>query len=137
MIGKLVRKLSKKPQNNEPEQHERPWGYYRNLFVNPDFIVKEIVVFPHRRLSLQRHFYRNEHWYVLFGDGIAIVDNKEIKLNKGMSIDIEKEQIHRLINKDVNAKLIILEIQTGHCDENDIERLEDDYGRGPAKPIEW
>jgi len=125
--------MKKSTDNNFGEVH-KPWGFYQNLYIHPNFKIKKIFVHPLRRLSLQKHQNRQEHWFVLYGNGLAIIDNKEIDLEFSVSVDISENVVHRLINNDHNSNLVIIEIQTGKCDENDIIRIEDDYGR-VLKPI--
>jgi mannose-6-phosphate isomerase len=108
---------------------QRPWGYYTVLADEPDHKVKRIVVYPAKRLSLQRHRRRAEHWYLLFGDAVAILDGREISLRAGESIDIPCGAAHRMRNAG-ETEAAFIEVQTGeYFGEDDIERLEDDYGR--------
>ena len=107
----------------------RPWGYFTVLADEVDHKVKRIVVYPGKRLSLQRHRRRSEHWYLLAGEAVVTVDGREIPLRKGETADIPCGSAHRLQNIGaVDAAFI--EIQTGeYFGEDDIERLADDYGR--------
>lgn len=108
---------------------ERPWGGFTNLLDLPTHKVKELYVLPGARLSYQRHAKRKEHWFVVSGTGYAIVNDKEIPLSKGVSLDIAIQDKHRLGN-DSNSPLIVIEVQTGtYFGEDDIERFEDDYHR--------
>ena len=110
------------------EDH-RPWGYYQILSGETDHKVKRIVIHPGKRLSLQRHTRRSEHWHIIRGEAIVTRDNEEIKLKKGQSIDIPKGTTHRIMNPGTE-KLAFIEVQTGdYFGEDDIERLEDDFGR--------
>ena len=61
----------------------RPWGHFELLADESDHKVKRIIVFPDKRLSLQRHKLRSEHWFFIFGDGIVTLDNNEKGDNKG------------------------------------------------------
>ena len=107
----------------------RPWGYFQILSDFPGYKIKKIVVKPQGALSLQRHRQRCEHWFTVGGTGTATVGGKTFPLKKGISVDIPQGAVHRLENKG-NADLIIIEIQTGtYFGEDDIERLEDKYGR--------
>lgn len=111
------------------EGNQRPWGYYVVLSDEPDHKVKRIVVYPKKRLSLQRHRYRAEHWVIVKGDGLVTLDDTRVRLNKGMSIDIPIGAAHRIENTGTE-ELAFIEIQQGsYFGEDDIERLEDDYGR--------
>jgi mannose-6-phosphate isomerase-like protein (cupin superfamily) len=106
-----------------------PWGSFEVLSESSDHTVKRIVVEPGGCLSLQLHHMRSEHWFVVAGKGVAIIDGKKRYLRVGSSIDIPKEAKHRVQNSS-NENLIIIEVQTGeYCGEDDIERFEDKYGR--------
>ena len=106
-----------------------PWGSFEVLSDAPDHKVKRIVVEPDGCLSLQLHHMRSEHWFVVAGVGVAIVDGKKKSLRTGSSLDIPKAAKHRVQNSS-DENLIIIEVQTGeYFDENDIERFEDKYGR--------
>ncbi|MFQ5965167.1 MAG: phosphomannose isomerase type II C-terminal cupin domain [Candidatus Scalinduaceae bacterium] len=116
-----------------PESDERkaspPWGRWEVLLDEPNYKVKRITVLPGKRLSYQKHFKRNEHWMVVEGKALVILDDKEIYLEKGEAIDIPQEAAHRIANKG-KGQLVFIEIQLGeYFGEDDIIRLEDDYGR--------
>ncbi len=109
--------------------HKRPWGYYQILSDASDHKVKRIVVEPGGSLSLQRHKKRAEHWYAVAGAGKAIIDGRDYSLAAGCAVDIPQGATHRLENT-TDAKLVIIEVQTGtYFGEDDIERLDDKYGR--------
>jgi mannose-6-phosphate isomerase len=113
----------------KPEEDHRPWGFYTVLSDEPDHKVKRIVVYPGKRLSLQRHRHRSEHWHVVNGQALVTLNDKEIRLNKGMSVDIPIGTAHRVKNTGTE-NLVFIEIQQGkYFGEDDIERLEDDFGR--------
>ncbi|HET6490144.1 MAG TPA: phosphomannose isomerase type II C-terminal cupin domain, partial [Syntrophales bacterium] len=81
------------------------------------------------RLSLQKHRHRDEHWLIVSGEAVFTLNTDEITLGKGQSIDIPRGALHRVRNTG-EKELVIVEVQTGdYFDENDIERVEDDYGR--------
>jgi mannose-6-phosphate isomerase len=107
----------------------RPWGYFTVLADEADHKVKRIVVYPGKRLSLQRHRKRSEHWYLLTGEAVVTLDGREIALGKGETVDIPCGTAHRFQNTcGVDAAFI--EVQTGeYFGEDDIERLADDFGR--------
>jgi mannose-6-phosphate isomerase-like protein (cupin superfamily) len=116
---------------NVPEEDQRPWGYYRVLADEPDHKVKSICVYPGERLSLQRHRCRSEHWYIVEGTALVVVDANEIYLKAGDSIDISMGSAHRIMNAG-EGNLVFIEVQRGgYFGEDDIERLQDDYGRVP------
>jgi glycosyltransferase involved in cell wall biosynthesis/quercetin dioxygenase-like cupin family protein len=111
-----------------PEDH-RPWGYYKILADNDTYKNKEIVVFSHKRLSLQRHQRRSEHWYIIDGQAEITLDDKTFVLAPGQSVDIPKGALHRIANPG-SENVRFIEVQTGdYFGEDDIERFEDDFGR--------
>jgi mannose-6-phosphate isomerase-like protein (cupin superfamily) len=113
----------------ENNTETRPWGNYITLARNNDFVIKLITVKPSERLSLQTHAGRSEHWVITQGTGIATVGDKEIEVAYGNQITIEVEQAHRIENNG-EEDLCFIEVQTGsYFTEDDIVRLEDDYGR--------
>jgi mannose-6-phosphate isomerase-like protein (cupin superfamily) len=109
---------------------ERPWGWFDTLEedeINP-YKIKTIYVKPNHRFSLQRHEKRQEFWVVLEGDGIVTTSTYEVDVKRGDYIHIRKNEIHRMSAGEFGIKFA--EVQIGSvCDENDIVRLEDDYGR--------
>jgi mannose-6-phosphate isomerase len=108
---------------------ERPWGSYEVLEDADGHKVKRIVVTPGCRLSYQRHTHRSEHWFVLQGDADVTLDDVLITAAAGSAVDVPAGTAHRLGNSG-NSPLVIIEVQHGgYCGEDDIERLEDDYGR--------
>jgi mannose-6-phosphate isomerase-like protein (cupin superfamily) len=107
----------------------RPWGFYEVLSDQNDHKVKRITVNPGKRLSLQSHDRRSEHWIVATGRGIATVNGNNFELGEGASIDIPKGSAHRISNPG-DSPLVFIEIQMGdYFGEDDIVRLEDDFGR--------
>jgi len=123
------------PIQGRPEEDHRPWGFYIVLSDEPDHKVKRIVVYPGKRLSLQRHRHRSEHWHMVNGEALVTLDDKEIQLHKGMSIDIPAHAAHRIKNTG-GEDLTFIEIQQGdYFGEDDIERLEDDFGRAGKRDI--
>lgn len=110
-------------------EERRPWGYYKILADNDTYKTKEIVVFPHKRLSLQRHRRRSEHWYIIDGRAEITLDDETIVLVTGQSVDIPKGALHRIANPG-SENVRFIEVQTGdYFGEDDIERFEDDFGR--------
>ncbi|GMT49834.1 MAG: mannose-6-phosphate isomerase [bacterium] len=110
------------------EDH-RPWGYYTILADPEDYKAKKILVYPHKRLSLQKHSRRGEHWFVIEGEGIVTLGEKQIHVSPGQSVDIPVHTVHRIENP-TDKNLVFIEIQHGdYFGEDDIVRLEDDYGR--------
>ncbi|MHB8870433.1 MAG: glycosyltransferase [Thermoleophilia bacterium] len=110
------------------EDH-RPWGYYKVLEDEPNHKTKRIVVLPGARLSLQRHRRRSEHWHVVSGRAGVTRDDEELLLGAGDSVDIPTGAAHRMANPGTEP-LTFIEVQRGdYFGEDDIERLEDDFGR--------
>ena len=111
------------------EEDHRPWGFYIVLSDEADHKVKRIVLYPGKRLSLQKHRHRSEHWHIVNGEALVSLDNKDMPLKKGMSVDIPVGAAHRIKNTGTE-NLVFIEIQQGdYFGEDDIERLEDDFGR--------
>jgi len=111
------------------EEDHRPWGYYQVLSDKPEHKVKIIVVYPGKRLSLQKHKKRDEHWYVIQGNALVTINDTELTVNKGESVNIKRETLHRVMNSGIE-KLVFIEVQTGeYFGEDDIERIDDDFGR--------
>jgi mannose-6-phosphate isomerase-like protein (cupin superfamily) len=107
----------------------RPWGYYQILSDASDHKVKRIVVAPGGCLSLQRHKKRSEHWYGVSGEGVVSIEGRDQILCAGHAVHIPQGATHRLENQS-DADLVVIEVQTGtYFGEDDIERLEDKYGR--------
>ena len=108
---------------------ERPWGRYEVLSSSDIHQVKNVYVLPGKRLSYQRHEKRAEHWFIVKGDARIILDGDSFEMSAGDSIDIEIGVAHRIENIGAE-ELIFTEVQTGtYFGEDDIERLEDDFGR--------
>jgi mannose-6-phosphate isomerase-like protein (cupin superfamily) len=112
------------------EYDERPWGSFTvlddELF---DHKVKRIVVAPGKRLSYQRHSRRAEHWFVVSGVATVTLDGIEYEVPEGQAIDIALGQAHRCENRGTTP-VVFIEVQHGtYFGEDDIVRLEDDFGR--------
>jgi len=107
----------------------RPWGTYTVLEDSENYKIKRIVVKPKKRLSLQKHFHRNEHWVVVSGTAIVKVGDKEMTLVANESTYIHAGELHRLENQG-NIDLVLIEVQVGeYLGEDDIVRVQDDYKR--------
>ena len=114
------------------ESEERPWGSWHVIDVNDGYKIKRIHVAPGRRLSLQTHEHRSEHWVVVQGQATCTVDGVTLVAKAGESIDVPLGAKHRLAN-DGPEDLMIVEVQLGsYTGEDDICRHEDDYGRCQA-----
>ncbi len=113
----------------ENRENYRPWGHYDNLLEREDHKIKELIVNPGERLSLQKHQRRAEHWTVVSGEALVTVGEEEILLKSGQSVDIPRGAVHRILNPN-HTQLVIVEVQMGdYFGEDDIIRLEDDYDR--------
>jgi mannose-6-phosphate isomerase-like protein (cupin superfamily) len=110
----------------------RPWGSWHIIDAGDGFQVKRIVVHPQSRLSYQTHEHRAEHWVVVAGKATCTIDGETIVAGPGDCVDIAVGQPHRIANAE-DETLVIIEVQRGsYLGEDDIVRLEDDYGRTEA-----
>ncbi|HEX4998003.1 MAG TPA: phosphomannose isomerase type II C-terminal cupin domain [Terriglobia bacterium] len=111
---------------------KRPWGSFTVLDEGAAYKVKRIEVIPKMRLSYQRHTHRSEHWMIVAGSAIVTLDGQDRRLDCGDIVDIPAGTAHRIAN-DGSEDLVFIEIQRGtYMGEDDIERLQDDYGRAEA-----
>ena len=107
----------------------RPWGTYEVLQKAEHYKVKRLVVKPGSKLSLQKHFHRNEHWIVVSGTATVNVDGQTFLVRPNESTYIQMGQLHRLENQG-KIDLIMIEVQVGeYTGEDDIVRVEDFYQR--------
>ena len=107
----------------------RPWGSYTILEDAADCKVKRLVVKPGQVLSLQKHHRRSEHWTVVKGTAKIRLGDEEFLLNANQSTYVPVDTLHRLENPG-DTDIHLIEVQTGdYFGEDDIERLEDIYGR--------
>ncbi len=107
----------------------RPWGTYSVLEDKPGYKIKKIMVKPGKRLSLQKHFHRNEHWIVVSGTATVTVEDKTYIVRENESTYIKAGEIHRLENQG-KIPIILIEAQVGsYTGEDDIVRIEDDFKR--------
>jgi mannose-6-phosphate isomerase len=108
---------------------KRPWGNYTVLHSEDSCQVKKLVVNPGKRISLQSHEFRAEHWFIVSGEGVAELDGEVIEVSPGDSIDVPIGSKHR-ISCGESIPLVFIEVQTGSSfAEDDIVRYEDDFGR--------
>jgi len=111
------------------EKSERPWGHYEVLQESSSCKVKCIYVLPGKRLSYQRHQKRAEHWYIISGTAEVTLNGITTSHKGGDNIDVAIGQLHRISNVG-NDDVVLIEVQTGtYFGEDDIERIEDDFGR--------
>ena len=106
---------------------DRPWGSFDQFTANEETTVKIVRVAPEKRLSLQKHAHRAEFWKVLEGTGTAQVNDTEQAVSVGDELEIPAGAVHRLSGGPEGVA--VLEIAIGNFDENDIERIADDFGR--------
>tara|TARA_B100000614_G_scaffold143804_1_gene127863 strand:+ start:825 stop:1604 length:780 start_codon:yes stop_codon:yes gene_type:complete len=107
----------------------RPWGNFHIIAKGNGYQIKEMNINPKNKQSLQKHKHRSEYWQVIEGEGKVYLEDSEVKLKPGDNIFIPKGSLHRLENTH-SHNLLIVEIQIGEIiSEDDIERIEDDYGR--------
>jgi mannose-6-phosphate isomerase-like protein (cupin superfamily) len=108
---------------------ERLWGNYLVMHREPGMQVKRLELKPGVRFSLQMHARRSERWIVVAGEGLATVGKRDIPVKKGSFIEVPCEEVHRLKNTG-HSPLVVIEVQFGdYLGEDDIIRLEDDFGR--------
>jgi len=108
----------------------RPWGTYTVLEDTHGYKIKRIEVKPGKRLSLQKHFHRNEHWIVVSGTATVTVGDETKLIRPNESTYIKMGELHRLSNEG-KIPVILIEAQVGeYTGEDDIVRIEDDFERG-------
>jgi mannose-6-phosphate isomerase-like protein (cupin superfamily) len=119
------------PKITESSRFEqRPWGSFTILDEGENYKVKRLEVLSGKRLSYQRHSQRSEHWFVVCGTAKVTLNGTEFIVNAGESVDIPVGTAHRLENGHEGPNLVLIETQTGnYFGEDDIERLDDDFGR--------
>lgn len=130
-VGKIVNRLKseKRTEATEHRQIYRPWGKYDSVDSGSRFQVKRITVNPGAELSLQKHHHRAEHWVVVSGTAEVTCDEDISMLIENESTFIPLGSVHRLANRG-KIPLEIIEIQSGsYLGEDDIVRLDDNYGR--------
>jgi mannose-6-phosphate isomerase len=106
-----------------------PWGMWEVLAEEPDYKVKRILVNSGHRLSYQKHSKREERWLIVKGTARVTLDGRIHEYPAGSLVHIPFESAHRIENQS-GEPLVFIEVQTGsYFGEDDIVRLEDDYGR--------
>ena len=115
--------------DSSPLFDRRPWGSFTVLDEGRGYKVKRIEVLAGKRLSYQRHARRAEHWMVVAGAARVTLDGGDIVVGCGETVDIPVGAAHRVENAGADT-LVFIEIQRGdYLGEDDITRLEDDFGR--------
>jgi mannose-1-phosphate guanylyltransferase/mannose-6-phosphate isomerase len=136
-VKTVVKQLDAQGRNETQNHCEvyRPWGSYDSVDMGGRFQVKHISVKPGATLSLQMHHHRAEHWIVVSGTAEVTCDDKVFLLTENQSTYIPMTSVHRLSNPG-KIPLEIIEVQSGsYLGEDDIERLEDVYGRSKATAL--
>ena len=112
-----------------PSKLHRAWGSFEIIRNCDTFSIKQLTVTPGKRLSLQRHKYRSEHWVIISGQATITIGDEIKLLGPNESVYVPAGHLHRLAN-DAEDPLVVIEIQTGsYLGEDDIERLDDDFER--------
>ena len=108
---------------------ERFWGGFVSIEKGDGYQVKRLILKPGKRISLQKHLHRSEHWVIASGVARVVLDDDEVVLRSGESTYVSVGCVHRLENIG-KIDLEIIEVQMGeYLGEDDIERLADDFGR--------
>ena len=127
-VKQVVAEIKKTTQlHNIHLRAHRPWGTYTVLEDTPGYKIKRIEVKPGKRLSLQKHFHRNEHWIVVSGTATVTVGNETRYVRPNESTYIKMGELHRLANEGV-IPVVLIEAQVGeYTGEDDIVRISDDF----------
>src|SRR5207249_11198208 len=121
---------------NSPTFETRPWGSYTVLDEGHHYKVKRLDVLPGQRMSYQKHTQRAEHWMVVQGTAMVTLEGQESTVETGGTVDVPLGTAHRIANPGTEP-LVLIEVQRGsYLGEDDIIRLQDDYGRTPAEEEE-
>jgi mannose-6-phosphate isomerase len=111
------------------ESEDRPWGSWHVVEIGDGYKVKRIQVLPGHRLSYQTHDHRAEHWVVVQGTATCVIEGETTVVPTGRAVHVDVRHAHRIVN-DHDDELVIIEVQLGdYLGEDDIVRLDDDYGR--------
>lgn len=111
------------------EEAVRPWGKYQKFYQEEGVWVKRVEVNPKARLSLQKHLHRSEKWIIVAGQGLAIIETREIPVTSGTVVDVPLGAVHRIGNTGEKL-LVFIEVACGkHLSEDDIIRIQDDFAR--------
>jgi len=129
MVKRLCSNADTRALTTTHQTTYRPWGGYSSVVDGERFQVKRLFVKPGKRLSLQKHHHRSEHWVVVRGTAEVQINKKTMTLRENESIYIPQGAIHRLFNPG-KMLLELIEVQTGsYLGEDDIIRLDDEFGR--------
>ena len=130
-VKKIVEglKAANRAEASQGTRVYRPWGWFQTIDDGARFRVKQIQVNPGSKLSLQKHWHRSEHWVVVTGAALVTCGDKTFQLRENESTFIPAGTVHRLENPG-RVPLRMIEVQSGeYVGEDDIVRIEDDYGR--------
>ncbi len=128
-LGDKIQSSSKLVQESRQSYTERFWGRFISIEKGEGYQVKRLVIDSGKRISLQKHKHRSEHWVVVSGVAKVALNGEDFVLNKNDSTYIPVGAVHRLENLGEDP-LVIIEVQNGgYLGEDDIERFEDDFGR--------
>ena len=132
-VGKLVKLLAAKPATSKLTQDHptsyRPWGGYTSVLNGDRFQVKRLFVLPGKKLSLQKHHHRSEHWICVKGTAEVTIGDTVQTVRENQSVYIPQGDVHRLTNPG-KILLEMIEVQTGsYLGEDDIIRIVDEFGR--------
>jgi len=128
-LGKKIQSSSALVMESRRSGFERAWGNFISIDRGDGYQVKRLTLIPGKRISLQKHLHRSEHWVVVSGVAKVTLGEDDIILNKNESTYIPVGSIHRLENCG-KIPLEIIEVQVGeYLGEDDIERFDDDFGR--------
>jgi mannose-1-phosphate guanylyltransferase len=130
-VKEVVKQLNEKKSELTKVHNlvHRPWGTYEVLYAHDNYKIKRIVVNPGKRLSLQKHLHRNEHWIVVKGEATVQVGESIKTVSENESTYIKQEELHRLSNES-DKPIVLIEAQVGsYTGEDDIIRIEDDFRR--------
>lgn len=130
-VKQIVAELdrTKRTESDHHARIYRPWGSYQGIADGERFQVKQIVVKPGEKLSLQMHHHRAEHWVVVEGTAVVTKGEEKLLLTENQSTYIPIGVTHRLENPG-DSDLILIEVQSGaYLGEDDIVRFDDMYGR--------
>jgi mannose-1-phosphate guanylyltransferase len=133
-VGKLVQLLGQQkataPLTQTHPTSYRPWGGYTSVLNGDRFQVKRLFVTPGKKLSLQKHHHRSEHWICVRGTAEVTIGDKVLTVRENESVYIPQGEVHRLANPG-KILLEMIEVQTGsYLGEDDIIRIVDEFGRG-------
>ena len=127
-IVDILKKIKKEITQTHSQVH-RPWGTYETILEDSGYKIKRIIVKPGKRLSLQKHFHRNEHWIVVSGTAEVQIGDRVFLVRPNESTYIKMGEVHRLSNPG-KVPVVLIEAQVGeYTDEDDIIRIEDDFKR--------